>query len=78
MQNHTSFQEKVKPQIRIVQASKHFKVILVTLQSGAVLEQHTAPARAKIFVVKGAVEYCSLREIKSIHQVIPDGLLEIT
>ena len=31
MQNHTSFQEKVKPQIRIVQASEHFKVILVTL-----------------------------------------------
>ena len=35
MQNHTSFQEKVKQQIRIVQASEHFKVILVTLQPGA-------------------------------------------
>lgn len=32
MQNHISFQEKVKPLIRIVQASQHFKVILVTLE----------------------------------------------
>lgn len=83
MQNHTSFQEKVKPQIRIVQASKHFKVILVTLQPGAVLEKHTAPARAKIFVVKGAIEYRSLREIKTIHHLeeynIPlDEIHEVT
>ena len=47
MQNHTSFQEKVKSQIRIVQASKHFKVILVTLEPGAVLEKHTAQQEPK-------------------------------
>lgn len=83
MQNHTSFQEKVKPQIRIVQAIKHFKVLLVTLQPGAILEKHTAPARAKIFVVKGATEYRSLRGIKTIHYLeeynIPfDEIHEVT
>ena len=83
MQNHTFFQEKVKPQIRIVQASEHFKVILVTLQLGAVLEKHIAPARAKIFVLKGAIEYRSLSEIKTIHHLeeydIPlDEIHEVT
>lgn len=69
MQNHISFQEKVKPLIRIVQASQHFKVILVTLETGAILENHTAPARAKIFVVKGTIEYRSLRVNKNIHHM---------
>jgi len=61
MQNYTSFQKKVKPQNRIVQSSEHFKVTLVTLLPGAVLEKHIIPVRAKIFVVKGAIEYRSLR-----------------
>lgn len=83
MQSYTSFQQRVKPQIRIVQASEHFKVIYVTLQPGAILEKHIAPARAKIFVVKGAIEYRSLREIKTIHHLeeydIPlDEIHEVT
>ena len=83
MQSYTSFQQRVKPQIRIVQASEHFKVIHVTLQPGAILEKHIAPARAKIFVVKGAIEYRSLRGIKTIHHLeeydIPlDEIHEVT
>jgi quercetin dioxygenase-like cupin family protein len=66
MHTRTSFQKRIKPQIRIVQASDHFKVILFTLKPGAILEKHTAPSRAKIFVVKGAIEYRSLRQIKQI------------
>ncbi|MGC6525616.1 MAG: hypothetical protein ACON30_05000 [Flavobacteriaceae bacterium] len=69
MQNYTSFQKKVKSQNRIVQSSEHFKVTLVTLLPGAVLEKHIIPVRAKIFVVKGAIEYRSLREIKVIHHL---------
>ena len=47
------------------------------------MEKHTAPARAKIFVVKGAIEYSSLREIKTIHHLeeydIPlDEIHEVT
>jgi quercetin dioxygenase-like cupin family protein len=66
MQNNTSYQRKIKPQIRIVQANNHFKVILISLKPGAVLEKHVAPERAKIFVVKGTIEYRSLRQKKQI------------
>jgi len=69
MQNYTSFQEKLKPQIRIVQTGDQFKVIFVRLQKGAVLEKHTTSERTKIFVVKGTVEYRSLREVKHINQM---------
>ena len=51
------------PKISILQKSDHFKIILLELEKGAKLEKHTAPARAKIFVVSGTIEYRSLRDI---------------
>ena len=51
------------PKISILQKSDHFKIILLELEKGSKLEKHTAPARAKIFVVSGTIEYRSLREI---------------
>ena len=50
------------PKISILQKSDHFKIILLELEKGSKLEKHTAPARAKIFVVSGTIEYRSLRE----------------
>lgn len=50
------------PIISILQKSDHFKIILLELEKGSKLEKHTAPTRAKIFVVSGTIEYRSLRE----------------
>ena len=47
MQNYTSFQKKVKSQNRIVQSSEHFKVTLVTLLPGAVLEKTYYSSKSK-------------------------------
>ena len=54
------------PKISILQKSDHFKIILLELEKGSKLEKHTAPARAKIFVVSGTIEYRSQREIISL------------
>lgn len=69
MQNNLSFQQRTKPQIRIIHANNNFKVILISLKPGSVLKKHTTPERAKIFVVKGTIEYRSLKQKKQINHL---------
>lgn len=57
-----------KPVFKIVQASEHFKVIAIGLNTSVVLKKHKAPARAKLVVVQGSVDYCSERETATLNQ----------
>ncbi|MGB0428023.1 MAG: hypothetical protein ACPGEC_03740 [Flavobacteriales bacterium] len=51
-----------KPVFKIIQKAESFKVIAIGLNTGVVLKKHKAPARAKLVVVQGKVDYCSDRE----------------
>lgn len=51
-----------KPLTKLISRGNEYKVIAVGLNEKVALRKHTAPGPAKIFVVKGQIQYISLRE----------------
>ncbi len=71
------------PVIRSIQKGNGFKVIAIGLNTGVMLKKHVAPDRAKIFVVKGKIEYVAESNTKQLAKFeafdIPeDELHEVT